>query len=265
MAPVITLTTDFGLDDPFAGIMKGVILGIAPEARIVDITHAVEPGNLKQAAHVLEAAHPWFPAGTVHCVVVDPGVGSGRRALAVQSGGAFFVAPDNGVLTPVLTPRSKAVALANRKYFLKNVSATFHGRDVFAPVAAWIAKGTSLAQMGNKITDPVTLALPRPETTKTGTRGEIVHIDRFGNLMSNLKGNASGGKPQPIDKYEVFLGKQKIGGPYANYSACKEEEIGWLINSWDAIEIFCREGHAANQLKARVGTKVTLKLKNQTG
>ncbi len=262
---IITLTTDFGLDDPFVGILKGIILGIAPEARLVDISHAVEPGNVLQAAHVLEAAHPWFPEGTVHCVVVDPGVGSERRALAVKSGGAFFVAPDNGVLTPVLGPRSRVVALGNRKYFLKKVSATFHGRDVFAPVAAWIARGTSLAQMGKKISDPVTLTLPLAEKTQTGLRGEIVHIDRFGNLMSNLKGDALGNSPQDIEKYKVLLSEREIAGPFPNYAACKKGEPGWLINSWDAVEIFCRETSAAKKLKAKVGTRVTLKLKTRTG
>ena len=165
------------------------------------------------------------------------------------------------MLTPVLEPRSRVYQLTNTRYFLKKVSQTFHGRDVFAPAAAWIAQETSLARMGKKITDPATLALPRPEIIPTGVRGEIIHIDRFGNLMSNLKGDCLGDSTQTIENYEVFMGKRRIAGPVSSYAACKKGEIGWLINSWDAVEIFCRQGHAAKKLKAKLGTAVSARKK----
>ena len=145
MPAVITLTTDFGTDDPFVGIMKGVILSIHPKTEIIDLTHGIEPQNVLQAALVLKAAASYFPKKTVHVAVVDPGVGGQRRPLAIKSGSHTFVGPDNGVFTSVLDVQSRCFELTQKKYFLKNVSATFHGRDIFASVAAWIAKGTPLA------------------------------------------------------------------------------------------------------------------------
>ncbi len=136
MSPILTLTTDFGLEDPFVGILKGVILSIARSAQIIDITHGIEPQNITQAALALDAARPYFPKDTVHLVVVDPGVGSERRAIAVKNKTATFVGPDNGVLTSAISSSSRIYELNNKKYFLPEVSFTFHGRDVFAPAAA---------------------------------------------------------------------------------------------------------------------------------
>ena len=157
MPPVITITTDFGLDDPFVGILKGVILNCLPNASIVDITHQVEPQNIKQAALILNSAYPFFPKNTVHLVVVDPGVGGSRRPIAAKSGSYTFVGPDNGVFTSVLKPGARVYELTQTRYFLKNISSTFHGRDIFAPATAWIAKGTPLSKMGRRIKDPKTI------------------------------------------------------------------------------------------------------------
>ena len=191
MHPLITLTTDFGFDDPFVGIMKGVILNIEPDARIIDITHNIEPYNILQAARVLNATYPWYPRKTIHIVIVDPYVGGpelskkstakkkkshsnktalslitegrgpvGKRPILIQSKFQTFIGPDNGVLTPALGSKSKVYELNNQKYFLKNISNTFHGRDLFAPVAAWIANGIPPSKMGPRLLKPTQINMP---------------------------------------------------------------------------------------------------------
>lgn len=257
MRAVITLTTDFGLTDPFVGIMKGVILNLLPNARIIDITHQIEPQNIRQAALTLESAHSYFPKNTVHLVVVDPGVGSERRPIAVKTKSAVFVGPDNGVLTPAIEPASRVYELTKSKYFLDSPSSTFHGRDVFAPASAWIAKGTSLSQMGRKISDPHILEFPQPKTDKSTITGEIIAIDRFGNLISNISEDLF--LEIQTDSMSLKIGGKHIRGLKSHYSQCKSGDVGCLINSWGKLEIFCREGNAANKLKCRVGTSLTIK------
>ena len=206
MRPLITLTTDFGLDDPFVGIMKGVILNIEPDAHIIDITHNIEPQNILQANRVLNATFPWYPKKTTHIVVVDPGVGGpeikkcseskksktkvksnnfsliangrgpiGKRPIVVQSKFHTFIGPDNGVLTPAFSQDSKAYEITNPKYFLKNTSNTFHGRDLFAPVAAWIAAGISPTKMGPRLLKPTRLNLPKAVQKNKQIKGEIIN------------------------------------------------------------------------------------------
>jgi S-adenosylmethionine hydrolase len=257
MRAVITLTTDFGLADPFVGIMKGVILNLAPNARIIDITHEIEPQNIRQAALVLETAHSYFPQNTVHLIVVDPGVGSERRPIAVKTKSAVFVGPDNGVLTPAIDSVSKVYELTTSKYFLESQSSTFHGRDVFAPTVAWIAKGTSISKMGRKISDPHILEFPQPKIHKNTLTGEIVYIDRFGNCISNIPSELL--RASQIESLTLRIGKRRIHGVTSHYSQLKSGEIGCLINSWGRLEIFCREGNAAKNLKCRVGTSLTIK------
>lgn len=259
MSAILTLTTDFGLADPFVGIMKGVILNIAPSAQIVDITHQIEPQNIQQAALVLEAAHPYFPKDTVHLVVVDPGVGSKRRPIAVKNKSATFVGPDNGVLTPAIQPASRIYELSNNKYFLPEISSTFHGRDVFASAAAWIAKGTPLSKMGLKITDPQILQLPQPAVKKNAITGEIIHIDRFGNCTSNLSADLLTATFDRHDPLTLKIGNTRIRGLATHYSQRKQGSLGFLINSCGRIEIFCRESDAATKLKCRLGTPLTIK------
>ena len=164
---IITLTTDFGASDGYVGTMKGVILSIAPDVALVDITHEIAPQNIRQAAYVLHDAAPYFPRGTIHLAVVDPGVGSARRALAVRTSHGFLVGPDNGLFTLFLAdePDAECRAITNAKYMLPRISSTFHGRDVFAPVAAHLANGADLADLGPRITDPVTFPIPRPDAT----------------------------------------------------------------------------------------------------
>jgi len=259
MPPIITLTTDFGLADPFVGIMKGVILSIAPLAQIIDLTHQIEPQNIIQAALTLETAHRYFPKNTVHLVVVDPGVGSERRAIAVKTKTATFVGPDNGVLTAVMPPSSCIYELCNKKYFLPEISFTFHGRDVFAPAAAWIAKGTPLSKMGRKIDDPQLLELPQPEVKKNAITGEIIHIDHFGNCISNISSELLNATFQLNAALTLKIGKTRIHDFSSHYSQCKKGDIGCLINSCGKVEIFCRDGNAASKLKCRPGTSLTIK------
>ena len=275
MRPVITLTTDFGLDDPFVGIMKGVILNIVPDAQIIDITHNIEPQNITQAALILNATYPWFPRKTVNVVVVDPGVGSVlkakgktkktagpiiRRAMVVQSKFQTFIGPDNGVLTLGIQPDSRVYEITNKKYFLKNVSNTFHGRDVFAPCAGWIASGIAHAKMGPRVLKPVRLDFPQPLLKETSLHGEIIHIDHFGNLTTNISAELIHETFPPSATINVQIGKHRIEGLVTGYYQMKGGQPGAIINSWNQLEIFYREDNARKKLKARVGQSVILKI-----
>ncbi|MBI3108110.1 MAG: SAM-dependent chlorinase/fluorinase, partial [Candidatus Rokubacteria bacterium] len=187
MPPIVTLTTDFGLRDPFVGVMKGVILGICPEAHLVDLTHDIDPQDILGAQLALESSVPFFPVGTVHLAVVDPGVGSARRALAVQSAGQCFVGPDNGLLSFAFkTTGWTAVSLTAEHYRRPHVSQTFHGRDVFAPAAAHLARGVRLEHFGSPVLDPVRLDLPAAREEGGALVGEVIAEDRFGNLITSL-------------------------------------------------------------------------------
>ena len=274
MRPVITLTTDFGLDDPFVGIMKGVILNIVPDAQIIDITHNIEPQNITQAALILNATYPWFPRKTVHVVVVDPGVGSVlkakgktkktagpiiRRAMVVQSKFQTFIGPDNGVLTPCLHPDYRVYEITNKKYFLKNVSNTFHGRDVFAPCAGWLASGIAHSKIGPRVLKPVRLDFPQPLLKGASLYGEIIHIDHFGNLTTNISAELIHETFLSSDTIKVQIGKHRIEGLVTGYYQMKGGQPGAIINSWNQLEIFYSEDNAKKKLKARMGQSVTLK------
>ncbi|MCD6291593.1 MAG: SAM-dependent chlorinase/fluorinase [Anaerolineae bacterium] len=258
--PLITMTTDFGMSDGYVGIMKGVILSIAPDATIVDITHDIQPHAISQAAFVIAAAAPYFPSGTVHLVVVDPGVGSERRAIAVQIKRTYFVAPDNGVLTLILQPLSgnpppaKIIHLRRRKYWLPQVSNTFHGRDVFAPVAAHLATGTPITKLGKSIDDPVLLDLPRAQQNLDGSiEGHILYVDRFGNLVTNIP--ASWLKAEVPWRIEV-AGRviDKLSSTYADV---QRGQLLALVGSSGMLELSVREGSAA--LMLGVGENVPVK------
>ncbi len=278
MRPIITLTTDFGIDDPFVGIMKGVILNIVPDAQIIDITHSIEPQNIHQAALILHATYPWFPRKTIHVVVVDPGVGginpaaekpsskkAGgpgqviRRAMVVQSKFQTFIGPDNGVLTPSLYPDSRVYEITNKKYFLKNVSNTFHGRDVFAPCAGWIASGIAHSKVGPRVLKPIRLDFPQPQLKRGSLQGEVIHIDHFGNLTTNISSELIRETFSPSATITVNIGKHCVDGLVTGYYQMKKGQPGAIINSWNQLEIFYREDNAQKKLKARMGQSVTLK------
>lgn len=256
MRPVITLTTDFGLNDPYVGIMKGVILNIAPDVQLVDLTHQIRSQNILQAALALKAAYSYFPENTVHMVVVDPGVGGVRRPIGVRSKKYWFVGPDNGVFTSVLDPQATCYELTTEKYFLKDVSTTFHGRDIFSPVAAWLSRGKSLRSFGHKITDPVLLDWPLPHFDGKAISGEVVYIDHFGNLTTNIDARLLNGVFERPENLVVEIGRKTLHGPVVSYSEAEPRSVGVLINSWNALEIFYRDGNAAEFLKAGTGTPV---------
>lgn len=283
MRPLITLTTDFGLDDPFVGIMKGVILNIEPEAHIIDITHNIDPQNIFQASQILDATFPWYPRKTIHIVVVDPSVGGpvsnkskktsnlslisegrgpvGKRPIVVQSKFQTFIGPDNGVLTSALDPKSRVYELNNPKYFLKTISNTFHGRDLFAPVAAWIATGIAASKMGPRVLKPTRLKLPQATQKNKNIKGEIIYIDRFGNATTNISAELISQTFTSSDTIELKVGKNKIEGLVTGYYQAKPDQPGAILNSWDQVEIFCRDSNAEKNLKLKTGQIVTLKAK----
>ncbi len=187
-APVITLTTDFGLNDEYVGVMKGVILTRCPEVVPIDLTHSIRAQDVRSAAYIIDASHRYFPAGTIHVIVVDPGVGSGRRIIALQSREQIFLAPDNGVLTLLFSRAEKIFAVTSEDLFLPGRSMTFHGRDIFAPAAAHLACGLSADKLGPplKVTDLHHLSLPGIQRFPDHLEGSVVYIDHFGNLVTNL-------------------------------------------------------------------------------
>ena len=260
--PVITLTTDFGLADAYAGTMKGVILGICPGAAIVDISHQIPPQGVRQAAYVLSTAAAHFPKGTIHLVVVDPGVGSERQPIAAQSARACYVAPDNGVLDLALAqdPARKAVRIrvAGSRFVRPEISATFHGRDIFAPVAAHLACGASLDEVGDEVPTTGLVALPRmqpPAVAGGDWVGEVLHVDRFGNLITNLH-YASGKHPMPNPSLSLQVGRAGISGLSRTFADVAPGELVAYVGSSGYLEIAERDGHAAGRLAVGVGAPV---------
>ena len=252
---VVTLTTDFGLRDPYVAAMKGVILRLAPDSRLVDITHDVDSHDVVGAALVLEAAVPFFPAGSIHLAVVDPGVGTARRGLVVQSADATFVGPDNGLFTPILARGAwRAVELAAADQRLPRVSRTFHGRDVFAPAAAHLARGVPLERFGPEVDDPVRLAWPEVHTVGGAIAGAVLHVDRFGNLITSIAADAVEGLGTEAS---IHIGGRRLPlvGTYADLP---RGAAGALIGSSQRLEVAVREGSAAAILKARRGTPVAV-------
>ena len=216
--PLITLLTDFGSKDYFVASMKGVILTIHPAARIEDVSHHITPHQIDEAAYCLQSCYRTFPEGTIHVVVVDPGVGSHRRPILVKTARYYFVAPDNGVLTPILNLEEDVEIreIGGRQYQLHFPGATFHGRDVFAPAAAWLARGTALSSFGRLVPDPVRMNWPQPRMTARTIIGEIVYIDCFGNLISNIsQAQIEAGQ---IGRPEIRVGEYLIGNLVASYS-----------------------------------------------
>ncbi len=258
---IITLTTDFGLVDSYVGAMKGVILGLAPDARIVDISHHVPPQNVQEAAYILQGAAPFFPRGTIHVVVVDPGVGSQRRPIAVQTSDAFFVGPDNGVFSFLLAPlagggretgdhaQTRAIHLDSPGYWLPFVSRTFHGRDIFAPVAAHLAAGVAFDALGTAIDDPVLLPFSQPRRLADGSiRAHVAHIDHFGNLVSDLPAAWLTGR-----RWLFRVAGQQIDGSVHSYAAVDPKQLLALVGSDARLEIAIRDGNAAQRLDVGIG------------
>jgi S-adenosylmethionine hydrolase len=253
---LITLTTDFGYRDSFVGVMKGVILGINAQARIIDLSHGIPPHDIKCAALMLRHAVAYFPDTTIHITVIDPGVGSERRPLLIQSENRYLIGPDNGVLSLALRKGEPnyAVCLSNPVYHLKPTSGTFHGRDIFSPVAAHLTRGVPPAAFGDRIDEFVRLSLPTPSKSASRLEGEIVYIDRFGNLFSNIEEGDLAGFDR--DHVTISLGAVTIHRLAGSYSAAREGDYVAVINSWGLLEIAVYKGNAQQRARAEIGDKI---------
>jgi S-adenosylmethionine hydrolase len=254
--PLIALLTDFGWRDGFVGVMKGVILGINPEVHIVDLSHEIPPQDILAGALVLRSAVPFFPPGTIYVAVVDPGVGSKRRAILIETQRGFFIGPDNGLLSiaaPLETTR-RMVHLGNPAYFLAPLSRTFHGRDVFAPVAAHLSRGVAVSQFGPVISEIERISLPAVKRGETSMTGRVIYIDHFGNVVTNI----SEADLRPFSKERLFIsmGAMHISGIVDTYAAVEVGAPAALINSWGMLEIAVRDGSAARQFGIAVGCEV---------
>lgn len=250
---IVTFLTDFGLEDGYAGVMKGVVLAHAPGARFVDITHQVPRFNLRAAALILENSFPSFPAGSIHVMVVDPGVGSSRRHLYVEAAGHFFLGPDNGVLGRIAAQNNGSVfEIDSTTLGATQPSSTFHGRDIYALAAAKLLAGLDSLSFSAPITDSKVLHIPEPREVEQGLQAEVIYIDHFGNLVTNLRVQHLGGSSC------VHLGKDRVA-IVRTYSELEEGKPGLILNSWGYYEIASREGSAAQLLGIKAGKKVSVK------
>lgn len=263
-SPLVTLLTDFGTADGYVGAMKGVIASLAPSARVVDVTHDIRAGDVRGGALALETAAPYFPPGTIHVAVVDPGVGTARRGIAVEAGGQAFVGPDNGLLALAARPDRRVFILDRARYHLQAVSPTFHGRDVFAPIAARLATGVRASNLGTKTDsdDLRELALPRPLATRGGLVGEVIHADRFGNLITNVVAadlaRLSGAAP--LKSIRIHVGRRRLSGGLARtYGDAGRHALLALVGSSGRLEIARRDGSAALMLGYRPGRKLAVR------
>ncbi|MFW6147277.1 MAG: SAM hydrolase/SAM-dependent halogenase family protein [Thermodesulfobacteriota bacterium] len=258
---VITLTTDFGLQDPYVGMIKGVILTINPQANIVDITHEIPAGSIRQGSMIIDKASRYFPSGTVHVAVVDPGVGSTRRPIAVVAADHFFVGPDNGLFWPIIQeqPHTEVIHLTESRYWLNTVSSTFHGRDIFAPVAAHLSLGVDPRVLGKQVGNPVSLSQPFLKREHNLITGEVIHVDHFGNLITNI--------PRELltefsssEGLRIAVGELNLRGIHAAYHEVPEGEALALIGSSNLLEIALNGGSAKAELGDAygIGTKVAV-------
>ncbi|HUF46604.1 MAG TPA: SAM-dependent chlorinase/fluorinase [Vicinamibacterales bacterium] len=257
--PIIALLTDFGSRDHYAGVIKGVILGIVPDVTIIDVLHDLPAHDVPFAARELEATYKYFPAGTIFLVVVDPGVGTMRRGLAAEVGDWKFVAPDNGVLTGVFreTEPRRVVELTERRYARPTVSRTFEGRDRFAPAAAWLAKGIQLPAFGRSVPDYLMLEVPQAVLSGDTLRGEVVRIDRFGNVVTNLD-RATCERLTDGATVQLLVGGRPISRIVSTYADLQPEEVGALFGSTDHLECAAPATSAAARLGVQVGDAVEL-------
>ena len=260
----ITLMTDFGLTDGFVGAMKGVIYSINPKAIITDITHDINPYNMLGAAFIFDSVYRFFPKGTVHLVVVDPGVGSERNALAIETEDYYFVAPDNGVLSIAIEREKviKIIELSKPEYFINKVSNTFHGRDIFAPISANLSLGVDIDLLGNRLSDIVKISNPKPQFTDDKMIGEIIYIDRFGNLITNIS----------MELIEKFANDKKIAIKVGNKTICQisrsyaDVSVGKLLaifNSFGKLEIALNSASASKILSVQKGDPVIIQISDE--
>jgi S-adenosyl-L-methionine hydrolase (adenosine-forming) len=258
--PIIALVSDFGTSDHYAGTMKGVILGICPDAELVDISHDIPPHDVVTAAVELAASYKYFPPGAIFLTVIDPGVGSARRGLAAETADHKFVAPDNGVLSAVFqeTTPKRVVELTERRYARPTVSRTFEGRDRFAPAAAWLAKGIQLSALGRAVTDYVKLDLAPAEAAGDAIAGRVMRIDRFGNLVTNIDRRTVERLAQGAS-IQIDAGPHRIGRLVATYAEIGADEVCALFGSTDQLELAAHAASAVDRLGLARGAAVTVR------
>ncbi|MEN8257876.1 MAG: SAM-dependent chlorinase/fluorinase [Thermodesulfobacteriota bacterium] len=256
---LITLTTDFGLDDPFVAIMKGVILGRCPQASVVDICHTIPAQNIAAASHVLTEAAPYFPAATLHMAVVDPGVGTSRRIICIEASGQLFLAPDNGLLTPFFKDAHRAYELVNDEFFLQPVSSTFHGRDIFAPVAAALACGLAPNKLGPTLPISGLIHLEQPPATMGihQLQGQCLRADHFGNMATNISKKELDSFLDAGETPLITIGATIIKGLSSTYGPEKGKIIA-LFNSSSYLEISIAGGNAVCELNLSIGSPVII-------
>ena len=263
--PVITLLTDFGTRDHYVASMKGVILGINPLCTLVDISHHVRPQDIREGAFLLANAFSSFPKRAIHLAVVDPGVGGPRRPILVVTSNYYFIGPDNGIFSLVLLREKleRVIVLSNPDYFLPQVSSTFHGRDMFAPVAAHLSLGVRPEAFGRETDTFTELGFARPKRGRNGLSGEIVHIDAFGNLISNINGQEISDLSEGRS-VSIKVSRQTIHGLKKGYWEGKQGEVIALIGSGGFLEISVRAGNAQKKLKVKRGNRVRLQTLKQS-
>jgi len=250
-SPIISLTTDFGLTDNYVGIVKGIITGLNNRAKLIDNTHDVPSYNIKSGCYSLETSYKYFPRGTIHLAVVDPGVGSKRKAILIETKDYYFVGPDNGLFSFLQKKDiKKIISLKNRKYFLRDISASFHARDIFASVAGFLSLGISPDEFGSKITDLEKIKLNRIGITKRGLTGDIIHIDSFGNIVTSFRLNNL-----PDFPFVVYLGETKVGRLRKTFGSVKIGNPVAYINSFGYLEIAVNTGSAADYFSADYRSK----------
>ena len=256
--------TDFGIKDGTVGVMKGVIWGICPTAQISDLSHMIQAQNIREAAFILARSVSYFPKGSIHVVVVDPGVGTARRPMAAQIGDWYYVGPDNGTITGLLEQAEQAgwqtnfVELDRNEYWLKKISSTFHGRDIFSPVAAHLANGVALEELGTAFSNPVRIEVPRPQQTNNGWCGEVNHIDHFGNVSTNIRVEQLGEKMKTKENILVRLNEIEIHGLVNTFGERPVGEIVALIGSTGYLGISVVNGNAAEKLGVKPGDEILI-------
>jgi hypothetical protein len=251
--------TDFGIKDGNVGVMKGVIWNIAPDAQIADLSHLIAAQNIPEAALIFFRSAPYFPKGSIHVVIVDPGVGTARRPMAAHLGDWYYVGPDNGTITLLLERAEREgwlcefVDLNRPEYWLSKISFVFHGRDIFSPVAAHLANGVPLNQLGAPFDDPVRIVYPQPEKTPTGFKGVIVHIDHFGNIASNIREEHLGDALARKETIDTSLCGVLINGMVDTFGEKPEGELIALLGSTGNLIVSVVNGNAAARLNAKAG------------
>jgi S-adenosylmethionine hydrolase len=255
MKRIVTLTTDFGIKDHYVGVMKGVMLSINPDILIIDITHQIPPQDILGGAFTLRNIYRYFPQGTIHVAVIDPGVGSGRKSIALEADGSIFIGPDNGIFTFICreSKSAKVFEISNSKYVLPNVSHTFHGRDIFAPAAAHISLGIPPEDLGKGVKNPMMISIKEPETRGDEIIGEFIYVDSFGNLISNI--------PSELIKpgFKIHVGKRTINGISKSYADAQKGELTAIIGSSGLLEISVNQGRASDVIRNTAKTSMRLK------